>query len=499
MRTLKITVVLTVLAGAAYAHVGSPDIYLDGKAGPYQLFVTIRPPVVIPGVATLEIRSESPGVREIRAVPLPISGPGAQFTPIPDKLKASPQDAEFFTGALWMMTTGSWQVRLTVDGPQGTGVLSVPVPSVARSTQRMQAGLGALLGLVGIFLIGGVVAIAGAAVREAKLEPGIVPTSETKRRGRIAMSIALAIVIAAVWGGNAWWTSEANSYGQRVYKPLQMKARLDNNGILTLNLVDPGWMKPLPGRVPLFTRKIDDLIADHDHLMHLYAFRQPGLDAVYHLHPDLVDIGAFRLRLPEMRSGNYKLYADIVHSTGFPETLVATVNVPAFQGPALAGDDAAGFAKAWDQAQVTSSPFILPDGYRMEWIRPAVLDSKQPIVFQFRLTDAVGRAPSDMALYMGMLGHAAFVKTDGTVFAHVHPAGSVSMAALLLAQQHSTGNSGMPGMEMTGMDHSGSKSAMLPNQVSFPYGFPAPGRYRLFIQMKHGATIETGIFDANVN
>jgi hypothetical protein len=40
---------------------------------------------------------------------------------------------------------------------------------------------------------------------------------------------------------------------------------------------------------------------------------------------------------------------------------------------------------------------------------------------------------------------------------------------------------------------------MLPNQVSFPYSFPAPGRYRLFIQMKHGATIETGIFDANVN
>ena len=499
MRTLRLTVALTVLAGATYAHVGSPDIYLDGKAGPYQLFVTIRPPAVIPGVAALEVRSESPGVRDIRAVPLAISGPGAQFTPIPDELKASPQDAQFFTGSLWMMTTGSWQVRLTVDGPQGIGVLSVPVPSVARSTQRMQAGLGTLLGLLGIFLISGVVVMAGAAVREAKLKPGTLPDSESKRRGRIAMSIAFVIVLAAAWGGNAWWTSEANSYGQRVYKPLQMKAALDNNGILTLTLVDPGWMKPPPGRVALFTRKIDDLIPDHDHLMHLYAIRQPGLDAVYHLHPDLVDAGIFRLSLPDMPSGNYKLYADIVHATGFPETLVATVNVPVFRGRALAGDDAAGFAKAWDQVPAANSAFILPDGYRMEWIRPAVLDAKQPIAFQFRLTDGAGHAPSDMALYMGMLGHAAFVKTDGTVFAHVHPAGSISMAALLLAQQHSTANTSMPGMEMTGMDHSGSKSAVLSNQVSFPYGFPAPGHYRLFVQMKHGATIETGIFDANVN
>ena len=33
--------------------------------------------------------------------------------------------------------------------------------------------------------------------------------------------------------------------------------------------------------------------------------------------------------------------------------------------------------------------------------------------------------------------------------------------------------------------------------VSFPYGFPAPGRYRIFIQMKHGGTVETGVFDAD--
>jgi hypothetical protein len=50
------------------------------------------------------------------------------------------------------------------------------------------------------------------------------------------------------------------------------------------------------------------------------------------------------------------------------------------------------------------------------------------------------------------------------------------------------------------MDHSamqmGEKPAVLPNTVSFPYGFPSPGRYRIFVQMKHGETVETGVFDA---
>ena len=35
----------------AHAHVGSPDVYAEGDAGPYKLFVVIRPPLVIPGVA----------------------------------------------------------------------------------------------------------------------------------------------------------------------------------------------------------------------------------------------------------------------------------------------------------------------------------------------------------------------------------------------------------------------------------------------------------------
>ncbi len=154
----------------------------------------------------------------------------------------------------------------------------------------------------------------------------------------------------------------------------------------------------------------------------------------------------------------------------------------------------------------------MPDGYRMIWSSDNHdLVAKRPYSFRFELLSPDGKAPTDMAFYMDMLGHAAFLKTDGSVFAHIHPIGSVSMAAFMIAQEQNTNatfiqptQSKAPAndvLDMPGMDHSMHHMpavSNLPNQVSFPYGFPTPGRYRIFVQMKHGDTIETGVFDADV-
>ena len=52
---------------------------------------------------------------------------------------------------------------------------------------------------------------------------------------------------------------------------------------------------------------------------------------------------------------------------------------------------------------------------------------------------------------------------------------------------------------MAGMSHPpGVKVSPTESTVEFPYGFPTPGRYRIFVQMKHGTTVETGSFDAVV-
>ena len=41
--------------------------------------------------------------------------------------------------------------------------------------------------------------------------------------------------------------------------------------------------------------------------------------------------------------------------------------------------------------------------------------------------------------------------------------------------------------------------AALPATITFPYGLPGPGDYRIFVQVKRQERIETGAFDAHVS
>ena len=38
----------------------------------------------------------------------------------------------------------------------------------------------------------------------------------------------------------------------------------------------------------------------------------------------------------------------------------------------------------------------------------------------------------------------------------------------------------------------------VPAEVTFPYGFPEPGDYRLFVQIKRSGQVQTAAFDAQV-
>ncbi len=474
-------------AAPAHAHLGSPDVYAEGNAGPYKLFVTLQPPAVIPGVAQVQVRTSAAQIEQIRIVAMPLTGEASKHPPIPETMKRSSEDPEFYSGNLWVMASGSWQVRFQVDGRRGKGELSIPLAAMPTATLKMQPVLGAALALLGLFLIVGMVGIVGAAIREAQLAPGVQPPSERRKRANLAMTTAAGVLLLAVWLGGKWWNADAAGYSNNVYKPLAMRAELDPGNILNLNLANPpsgpaGWMH---------LRKVNDFILDHDHLMHLYLIREPQMDVVFHLHPAFVASGDFRLVLPSMPEGTYRLYADVVHADGFPETLVANVRLPAITGRALAGDDAEGIAPPLGQVTDGGNIFHLPDGFAMVWARPPILRARQPQIFQFYLLDPQGKPPSDMALYMGMLGHAAFVRSDGEVFAHIHPSGSPAMAAMMLAQQNTGAEKAMT-MPM------GDGAEPLPNRVTFPYGFPTAGKYRIFVQMKHGDTIETGSFDAHV-
>jgi hypothetical protein len=476
MRTLRLCLLAAALPLAA--HVGSPDVFYEGEAGVYRLLVTVRPPQVVPGVAEVEIRSASSDVREIHIVPLILGFKGSQYAPVPDVAKVSKEDPQFYTGALWLMAPGSWQVQIDVDGARGSGRLSVPVPALATRMYGMQIALEAVLVPLCLVLCLGLVSIAGAAVRDALLEPGVTPDPSRVRRSRIVMIATALVVLGVLWFGKSWWTSEAEVYGRRVYKPLQLQPTLHDRGRLSLEVLHPGRMRS----------QTEDLLPDHGHLMHLYVLAIPEMDCVWHLHPERQPSGGFEQLLPAMPAGRYALYGDIVHANGLAETATAEIDLPKVPGNPLTGDDAAGAGPTLSAVDYSRTVSVLPDGYRMVWERDGKpIRAKQPQEFRFRLEDARGKPADQIELYMGMLGHAAFVAADRSVFAHVHPTGSVPTPAIQLAQ---------PANPHAGhMMFSGGP----PPEVAFPYGFPKTGAYRVFVQMKRAGTVETGIFDAKVD
>jgi hypothetical protein len=488
-----IAVALLLLAAHAEAHVGSPNVFYEGDAGLYHLFVTVNVPAVIPGVADVQIRADSDDVRQVTTAVTRLAGAGSQYAPVPDVAQRSSIDKHLFTSSLWLMEYGSMRVLINVAGARGAAQMSVPVPSAARRMLSMPPELGALLLMLAIGLAVGAISIVGAAARESRLAPGTVVTPELKRRGWRAMAIMGALVAAIFYLAFVWWNADAQRYATitKVFKPPK----------LALTLVDGNRLaiRPSPAdKVWLKFKVMDGIVPDHGHLMHLFLVRTPALDRIWHLHPDRQPDGSFVDALPSLEAGNYSVFADIVDQSGFPWTLVGSIDLPTIKGTPLTGDDSGGEAPALTSSSETVVD-VLADGTRVVWHREgAALRANVPMILRFEVQDQNGKPATDVEPYMGMAAHAEIVSSDLQVFAHIHPSGSVPMAALMMASAKSadTANS-MAGMNMPDMNMSA--GASISPELSMPYGFPSPGHYRIFLQFKRANKIETAYFDTTVN
>jgi hypothetical protein len=473
------------LSTIAFAHVGSPDVYYQGDAGPYHLLITVRPPAMVPGVAQVDVSSTSGSVNTIKIVPVYLTGLESGSPPSPDSMKPVAGDSQSFTSKVWLMASGSWEIRINVEGTLGKAQLAMPVASFARRTLPMQRALGALLFGLMLFLSLGMVSIAGAAAREGVLDPGVPASTRQLRYGRIAMSIAVAVVLGSLALGNWWWNAEAAELVHKMlYQPPTLNASLQPGNRLVLHMEDNYWHEL---RKKSWSMR---LIPDHGHIMHLFILRVPAMDRFYHLHPVQSQEDVFAAELPSIEAGHYQIFADILRESGFPETMVEEIDLPRISGKQLTGDDSEATASPLgDVRPLTQKTATLPGGAQMIW---QAVDTG-PMVgrlnfFRFRIIDEHGHDVSDLEPYMGMAGHAVFVRSDRTVFAHVHPAGSIPMAALDIAQK----DAGIqPG---NGHQHGSS----LPCEVDFPYGFPRRGDYRIFVQIKRAGKVETGVFDTHI-
>ena len=479
-----------IIAPTCLAHVGSPDVFFEGDAGPYRLFIVVRMPPTVPGVAEIEIRSDSGDVREIRIVPMRLIGAGSQIGPTPDNTEQSKTDPRSFTARLWLMEFHALQVRIEVDGARGKGELALPVMAEAQRTLPMQKPLGTILLALMLFLAAGCVSIVHAAASEARLEPGTVLDARELPGLRRVTFVTILVVTGIILSGDLWWSAQARAYANVVFKPPRITASRQPTGRLALSAPEGKWSRYRWSELT----KPSALIPDHHHLMHLFLVRMPGIDQFWHLHPEPDVDGFFSQDMPSLPAGRYQLFADIVTNAGWALTLTGEVSLPEVRGRPMIGDDA-GVAAAALSSSATTTVSMLSQGARMIWETDnAPPKANMATRLRFRVEDQDGKPVQDLEPYMGMTGHLVVICSDGSVFAHVHPSGSPAMATVDLAQatlQADTGGS-------AGNPHASHTSGRVASEVSFPYGFPKAGDYRLFVQVRRSRHIETGIFDVQV-
>lgn len=542
----------------ASAHVGSSGVIVQKQVGKYQLLVSIQPPDVVPGTAKLTVFVEQGRVSDIGARPV-FFGSGDKGAPTHDDLTRTATSS--FEGDLWLMDAGSSSIELTINGPDGRQRVVVPVMAVATALRTMPEGTGLGLALMGLLLVVMMITIVGASNADGIVQPGQALTPALRRRrvvGMVAGGVVLALLLT---GWRSWWNSSAQQYRtEQLYRPLRINASVSNAAgstgpttqpQLTIQIDTTGFGGgAVSGRrrrsTPQQRRLVSFVIPDHGKLMHTFLIRVPGLDAFAHLHPNRRDTLTYQAALPPLPAGKYLLYSDIVFRSGYSETLTDTVTItdkspqpylPLDRDDSWLVTNPMGVKAGAENVPHLDNDMVvcgkpgasmkLTDGSSMLWMdKPSqVLETGKLYTLKFAVADSLGKAAA-LEPYLGMGGHAVILRSDGTVYIHLHPVGTYSMAAEgsfvgRLADTARTFQYPDANQFRDSIDRYVTRLRTLPeaeknkllmaampqmshqmavnNMVQFPYAFPRAGHYRIWVQVKRNGRVLTGVFDTQVN
>ena len=466
------------------AHVGSPDVFWSGRAGAYQIAVVVRPPQVVPGIAEILVRAPEAGVERVTVRPVYWRA-GSRGAPSADEARPVENAPGMYSGRLWLMAGGSYSVHVGVQGRAGQGIAVVPVAAVATGQLQLSGGLRILLAILGTLLVAGIVTAVYAAAGESQVPPGETMPPTRRRRARVAASIAAGIVALLVLGGAKWWKAEATAYRSTLYTPLRTQVVVRDSGgapTITLSVVDTNFRE---GRVSA-------LMPDHGRIAHLFLVRVDTEGVLAHLHPEQVEFGTLRGPLPPLPAGRYRLFADVVHETGFQRTFVDSVTLAA---PLAASASHLDRDDAWftGPLRAVSSAAPLGDQITLAWA-----GDSQPVVGRTGVLRFTLHQPSGESVmvepYLGMTGHAVVMRDDGKVYVHLHPSGTSAMASSLAFSIRDRGDTTPDGRLRIGSGEMGMTSTQPLREISFPYAFPSPGHYRVWVQLRIRDSVRTAGF-----
>ncbi|MEL6537538.1 MAG: hypothetical protein AAFQ98_19105, partial [Bacteroidota bacterium] len=476
---------------------------------------------------------------------------GSAGTPKADLALPVLGESGHYRGETWLMSPGSASIEVSVAGELGEGSLLLPVMAVSTAQGEMESSLGWSLTGLGIFLVFLMVTIISLSTSDSLVKPGESTTQKVRTKRRMGAVIGLVILVLVVWGGKNWWNSWSSDYQRYMYKPFTASSWVsteDEKQVLSF-AVDSTRLEQLR-----LTRNISYLIPDHGKIMHMFLLKMGSLDVFAHLHPLRKDSALFETVIPPLPAGDYYVFTDVTRLSGFSETIADTLSIPEPEEPVVSRWDDSLLMDTDDTYYITDpivqsadQPFMpggdivicgspgqktkLPDGSFVNLELPKSREFKSNQLYQltFAFEDENGE-PSDLEPYLGMMGHAVVFKEDGSVYIHLHPVGSYSMASQEMMETRFEGQSGrvdwdalpstgvfrdsidqviadlngLPYAERDsllslGMDHSVDDPDHPDHSVvKFPYAFPEPGQYRIYVQMKRNQRILNGAFDVEV-
>jgi hypothetical protein len=182
----------------------------------------------------------------------------------------------------------------------------------------------------------------------------------------------------------------------------------------------------------------------HERDLHLIVVRRDGAH-FQHLHPEIDAAGTWTVGLVLPAAGVYRVFADF-SVDGTPHTLATDLFAPGDFEP---------------RPFPASRPSDEVGGYELR-LSSGALHAGEPAALRFAVSKD-GEPVSGIEDYLGAKGHLVALREGDLAFLHVHPD---------------------PGAAA--------------NVIAYTAHFPTAGRYRLFLQFKHGGRVRTAEFTVAV-
>jgi hypothetical protein len=475
-------------AAGSLGHVNSPHVFLAEDIGPYPAVIVLHMPPAIPGEAELQIllQDQRPDeVVEVASREIPPQGEERShgWFAVP----ASPVKPGIYSTLVPLMEFGLWHIEVEVSGPRGVGTTSFPVPARVPKPRSITRWLGftlvALTSLLTVALLQMMIGLGRDAARGR--EDPVAPV-DTRRGRRYAALGMVAWVLFLVFIGRAWQDFDS------VTRWLATSALTSE---LKIGNGPAAAGKALEMTLAVRGRSGDplrNLVPDHGKMMHLIVVDEPEARHFFHLHPEMSSPSRFDFVFTPPAPGTYRLFGDILRATGETETVTTVLEVGAGDEPGellLADpDDSYSLQPPLTERRPGRSTVEVGDGLVMRWESGEVprIEAGAFNRLSFELLDAQERPVAALEPYGGLAGHLLVLRDDFDVFAHVYPRGTVAAHRTPPSPAEPIGSPAP------------APPASLPPEASFPYGFPQPGPYRLWVQMRHAGKVYTGSFDVDV-